>query len=161
VLFCANQLRLVIWFYRALSFSILRAAALHNLATKLVLDDVYDLWAHEVCIKILLCFIECRGWCQPSSSLFFLGKIDVMVPQLHSEGQIRPLTFKKINSVPQLLFLSQIHPYTNVMLHNTMRLMWKVLLTLDYFLSLTPSQFACWAVLQKVDQTYACYSYMI
>jgi len=51
VLFCAKQLRLVIWFYRALSFSNLREAPLHNLATKLVLDDVYDLWAHEVCIK--------------------------------------------------------------------------------------------------------------
>jgi hypothetical protein len=50
------------------------------------------------------------------------GEIDVMVPQLHSKGQVRLLIFKKVNLVHQVLLLSQINPYTNVMLHNTMRL---------------------------------------
>ena len=50
------------------------------------------------------------------------GEIDVMVPQLHSKGQVCLLIFKKVNLVHQVLLLSQTNPYTNVMLHNTMRL---------------------------------------
>ena len=59
----------------------------------------------------------------------------VLVLQLYSKGQVHPSTFKKTNLVPQLLYLGQIHPYINVMLHNTMRLMRKFLFTLCYFLS--------------------------
>ena len=33
-----------------------------------------------------------------------LGKIDILVPQLYPEGQVRPSTFKLANIVPQLLF---------------------------------------------------------
>ena len=49
------------------------------------------------------------------------GKIATLVLQLCSKGQIGPSTFKKTNLVPQLLFLGQICPYTDVMLHNTTR----------------------------------------
>jgi len=35
------------------------------------------------------------------------GKIDILVPQLLSEGQVHPSTF---NIVPQLLFLGQTYP---------------------------------------------------
>jgi hypothetical protein len=48
------------------------------------------------------------------------GKIGTLVLQLYSNGQFGPSTFKKTNLVPQLLFLGQICPYTDVMLHNTM-----------------------------------------
>jgi len=54
-----------------------------------------------------------------------LGKIGTFVFQLCFKGQVGPSNFKKTNLVPQLLFLSQICPYTGVMLHNTMRLMLK------------------------------------
>lgn len=47
------------------------------------------------------------------------------------------LSFKKINLIPQVLFLDQIHPYTNVMFHSTMEQTRKVLFTLDCFLSFT------------------------
>ena len=53
------------------------------------------------------------------------GKIDTLVLQLCSKDQFGPSIFKKTNLVPQLLVLGQICPCTNVMLHNTMRLMLK------------------------------------
>ena len=56
---------------------------------------------------------------------FFEGKIVTLVLQLCSKGQVGPSTFKKTNLIPQLLFLGQICPYNDVMLHNTMRLMLK------------------------------------
>lgn len=65
---------------------------------------------------------------------FILGKIDILVLQLYSKDQVHLSSFKKINLVPQLLYLGQIHPYINVMLHNTMRITRKVLFTLGYFL---------------------------
>ena len=56
---------------------------------------------------------------------FLVGKIATVILQLCSKGQVGPSTFKKTNLVPQLLFLGQICPYTDVMLHNTMRLILK------------------------------------
>jgi len=49
------------------------------------------------------------------------GKIATLILQLCSKGQVAPSTFKKINLVPQLLFLGQTCPYIDVMLYNTMR----------------------------------------
>ena len=74
-----------------------------------------------------------------------------------SIGQVHPSTFKKINLIPQILFLGQIYSYINIMIHNTMRLIWRVLFTL----AISSPQFASWALLQKVDKTCACCSYMI
>jgi hypothetical protein len=46
------------------------------------------------------------------------GKIGVLVPQLWSEGQLHPLTFKLANIVPQLSFLGQTRPYVDIILYN-------------------------------------------
>jgi hypothetical protein len=61
---------------------------------------------------------------------FPFGKIAVLLPQLWPEGQVHPSTFKSANIVPQLLFLSQSHPYADIILHNNMRFMPKVLFSL-------------------------------
>ena len=71
-----------------------------------------------------------------------LGKIGTFVFQLCFKGQVGPSNFKKTNLVPQLLFLSQICPYTGVMLHNTMRLMLKSHLYHWLFLSFTICMFS-------------------
>jgi hypothetical protein len=42
--------------------------------------------------------------------LFLYGKIGKLIPQLSPKGQVHPRTFKRINIVPQLMFLSQMHP---------------------------------------------------
>ena len=88
---------------------------------------------------------------------FILGKIGVMIPRLHFEDQVGPLTFKKANLIPQLLFLGQIHPYTNVMLHNTLGhfLSFSICEKSSLPLAISSSQFACLAVLQHVNQTCA------
>jgi hypothetical protein len=61
-------------------------------------------------------------------------------PQLWSEGQLHPSTFKLANIVPQLSFLGQTHPYVDIILynniiilHNNMRFMKKILFTLGSF----------------------------
>jgi hypothetical protein len=68
---------------------------------------------------------------------FLIGKIGILVPQLWSEGQLHPSTFKLANIVPQLLFVGQTRPYVDIILHNNiiilhnnMRFMQKVLLPL-------------------------------
>ena len=53
------------------------------------------------------------------------GKICTLVLQFCSKVQFGLLTFKKTNLIPQFLFLGQVYPYTDAMLHNTMRLMLK------------------------------------
>ena len=45
------------------------------------------------------------------------GKIGILVPQLCSECQIGPSTFKLVNLVPQFLFSGQTYPCGNVALH--------------------------------------------
>ena len=52
-----------------------------------------------------------------------VGKIDILVPQLYSEGQAGPSTFKLANLNPQLLFLVQTCPCGDVALPTNMRLM--------------------------------------
>jgi hypothetical protein len=68
------------------------------------------------------------------------GKIGVLVPQLWSEDQLHPSTFKLANIVPQLSFLGQTRPYVDIVLynniiilHNNMIFMQKVLFTLGSF----------------------------
>jgi len=73
------------------------------------------------------------------------GNISTLVLQICSKGQISPSTFKKINLVPQLMFLGQICPYTYVVLHNTMWLMLSLPLAIS-----SPSQSACLVVVQQV-----------
>jgi hypothetical protein len=85
LLFYAKQLRLVIWFNRALTIMVIwEKLNLYNLAAKLVLEDSYDLCAHEMCIVIPQCFIVCKDLCQPFSSLFFPPCSVVLVRRLIS-----------------------------------------------------------------------------
>ena len=77
------------------------------------------------CVKY---YLECWEWNSSYLYIYIIfsnGKIVILVLQLYFKGQFDPSTFKKTNLVPQLLLLGQICPYTDVMLHNTMRLMLK------------------------------------
>jgi hypothetical protein len=64
------------------------------------------------------------------------GKIGILVPELYTKGQLHPSTFKTANLVPQLLFLGQTRPYTNMWPHIGMKLIQKVHFTLGSLLSL-------------------------
>jgi hypothetical protein len=67
--------------------------------------------------------------------LFQEGKIGFLVLELCTKGQLRPSTFKTTNLVPQLSFLGQTLPYTNMWLHIGMKLIQKVHFTLGSLLS--------------------------
>ena len=50
-----------------------------------------------------------------------LAGVRLAFPSILLQGEVGPSIFKKTNLIPQFLFLGQICPYTDVMLHNTMR----------------------------------------
>ena len=55
------------------------------------------------------------------ASLFFIRKINVLISQLYSWGQVGPSTFKLTNLIPQLLLLDQTYSCANAALLTNMK----------------------------------------